>query len=273
MARIERLLITGAAGGLGRVAREGLGHLAATLRVSDIADLGPGKPHEEVMPCDLGDEAAVMDLVAGCDGIVHFGGVSIEGPFGPILRANVEGVYHLYEAARAHGVKRVFFASSNHAVGFHPTDAVLDGTEAPDCDGLYGASKVWGEQIARLYWHKFGIETARVRIGSAFPEPKDRRMLSTWMSHRDLLSLIERVFRVPWLGCPVIYGASANPSSWWDNGKVAYLGWKPQDTSEAWRAAREAEDPDPDPDDPAHRFQGGRFVTMPVCRVDGDGTD
>ena len=264
MAKMKRLLITGAAGGLGSVAREGLGHLAETLRVSDIADLGAVGSNEEMVTCDLADAAGVMELVRGCDGIVHFGGVSTEGPFRPILAANIEGVHNLYEAARAHGVRRIFYASSNHAIGFHPVDRVLDGSEPYDCDGFYGASKVFGEQIATLYWHKFGIETARVRIGSCFPEPRDRRMLGTWMSYADMLRLIERVFAAPWLGCPVIYGVSANPASNWNNAAVAYLGWEPQDSAEPWRAALEAADPDPDPSDPARRHHGGGFVAMPV---------
>jgi uronate dehydrogenase len=51
--------------------------------------------------------------VQGVDAIVHLGGYSVEGPFEPILQANIIGVYNLYEAARQHGVKRVVFASSN----------------------------------------------------------------------------------------------------------------------------------------------------------------
>lgn len=261
---MKRLLITGAAGDLGTIAREGLVHMADTLRLSDVADMGPAASHEEIVPCDLGDPDAVMALVEGCDGVVHFGGASREMAFEPILNANICGLYNLYEAVRAHRAGRVFYASSNHAIGFHPIDRVLDGTEPFDCDGLYGASKVFGEQIASLYWHKFGIETARVRIGSAFPEPYDRRHLSTWLSFRDLIALIECVFRAPWLGCPVIYGASANPASYWDNSRVAYLGWQPQDSAEVWREKLEAADPEPDPSDPARRHHGGGFVTMPI---------
>jgi uronate dehydrogenase len=108
---LKRLLITGAVGNLGRVARQRLAHLAGTLRLSDVADLGPAGPNEECVQCDLGDAAAVQRLVAGCDGIVHLGGRSVEDRFSVIANANIHGVFHIYEAARKSGCSRIFFAS------------------------------------------------------------------------------------------------------------------------------------------------------------------
>src|SRR5262245_40108691 len=117
---LDRLLLTGAAGALGRQLRELLRPSARGLRLSDIAALEPSAgPHEEVMPCNLADKAAVDALVAGCDAIVHLGGVSVERPFEEILEANIKGIFHLYEGARRHGVRRVVFASSNHVIGFY----------------------------------------------------------------------------------------------------------------------------------------------------------
>lgn len=265
---LNRLLITGAAGGLGQVARAGLRGLAHRLRLSDIADLGQAAPHEELVTCDLAEPRAVHDMVAGCDGIVHFGGVSVERDFETILDGNIRGVFNLYEAIRAAGTPRVFLASSNHTIGFYPVDQQIDGDCAPCADTLYGASKVYGEQIAVLYHRKFGIETARVRIGSCFPAPRNRRMLATWLSHRDLLSMIDRVFRTQVLGCPVIYGVSDNHERWWDNRGAAHIGWRPGDSSEPYRAALEAADPVPDRSDPAVRFQGGAFAAEPIHRRD-----
>ena len=110
---LNRLLITGAAGGLGKMARNRLGHLAQTLRLSDIGEMAPAGSNEEIVTCDLGDRDAVMKLVEGCDGIVHFGGVSTEQAFDPILNANIAGVYNLYEAARAAGMPRHTGAAVN----------------------------------------------------------------------------------------------------------------------------------------------------------------
>ena len=116
--KYERVLLTGAAGGLGRVLREGLKPHTRVLRLSDRAPMGAAQAGEEVVPCELSDAAAVRRLVEGCDAVVHFGGISLEDRFEPILQSNVVGVFNVYEAVRRLGVKRVVFASSNHVTGF-----------------------------------------------------------------------------------------------------------------------------------------------------------
>lgn len=257
---LDRLLITGAAGGLGRLARARLGGLARARRLSDLAAMEPAGPGEEVVRCDLADAAAVARLVEGCDAVLHLGGKSTEGPWAEILSANIAGTYNLYEAARRAGVRRILFASSNHAIGFHARETRLDAAAPLRPDSLYGVSKCFGEALARYYFDKFGLESAIVRIGSCFPEPRDHRMLATWLSPDDFVALVERVFTVARLGCPVIYGASANAESWWDNRDVAYLGWRPQDDAEGFRAALDAKGPPPWADDPAVRWQGGGFA-------------
>ncbi|MGE8591092.1 MAG: NAD-dependent epimerase/dehydratase family protein, partial [Alcaligenes sp.] len=83
--RCQRLLLTGAAGGLGQVLRPRLKPHTNMLRVSDVAPLAPAGAGEEAMPCDLADAAAVSTLVQGVDAIVHLGGVSVERPFEDIL--------------------------------------------------------------------------------------------------------------------------------------------------------------------------------------------
>lgn len=261
---MRRLLITGAAGALGRMARARLGGLADTLRLSDLADPAPAGPNEEVMTGDLSDPAFVNDLVAGCDGIVHFGGVSVEDDFSKILGANIIGVKNLYEAARLNGRPRILFASSNHVVGFHPQTAKLDASAEMRPDGWYGVSKGCGELVAKMYWEKAGVETAILRIGSCLPEPGDRRQLSTWLSHDDFVQFAERVFNAPRLGCPVVYGASANAASWWDNRAADHLGWAPKDDAEAYRAKVEAAAPRPAADAPEAVFQGDVFTVDPI---------
>nr|WP_312858716.1 NAD(P)-dependent oxidoreductase [Rhizobium sp. G21] len=261
---LKRLLITGAAGGLGHAMRSRLGGLAERLRLSDIADLGAAEANEELMPCDLGDAASVMRLVEGCDGILHLGGVSVEDRFSKILNANIAGVYNLYEAARAHGRPRILFASSNHTIGYYRQDQYLTTTDPMRPDGLYGVSKCFGEALATMYFEKFGQETALVRIGSCFEKPRNHRMLATWMSYGDFQSLIERVFTAPRLGCPIIWGSSNNDRSWWDNSAAAYLGWRPKDNAEDYRAELDAAMPTPPADDAASLYQGGHFVREPI---------
>lgn len=257
---LERLLITGAAGGLGKLARVRLGDLAKTLRLSDVQRMDPAGPNEEVVQCDLADFAAVRDLVDGADGILHLGGVSVEDTFENIVQGNLIGLYNIYEAARQAGAKRIFFASSNHAIGFHTRETRLDATSLLRPDSLYGVSKCYGEAVARLYFDKFGIETAIVRIGSCFPKPIDHRMLATWLSPDDFIGLIDRIFTVPRLGCAIIYGVSDNEEQWWDNRDAAFIGWRPQDSSEPYRAELDATQTPPPSDDPRVKYQGGAFA-------------
>lgn len=262
--RYKRLLLTGAAGNLGRELRPRLRAYCDTLRVSDCAELAMsevGEAGEEVVRAALEDRQAVFALLDGVEAVVHLGGVSTEQPWEPILAANIVGAYHLYEAARRHGVKRVVFASSNHVTGFYRQDEVLD-TRAPlRPDGLYGLSKAFGENLAQLYYDRWGVETVSLRIGSSFPEPVDRRMLATWMSFDDLERLVVASLTAPIVGHSVIYGMSDNATTWWDNTHARHIGYRPQDSSDVFRDAVEARQPSIDPNDPAARFQGGAFVT------------
>lgn len=259
---LNRLLLTGAAGGLGRQLRPRLKSDCRILRVSDIADLGAAAPGEEVQPARLEERAEVHALLAGVDAVVHLGGVSTEQPFEPILAANVVGTFNLYEAARRHGVRRVVFASSNHVTGFYRQDDVISPADPVRPDGLYGLSKAWGENLSRFYFDRYGIETACLRIGSSFPEPKDRRMLATWMSFDDTERLIVAALTAPVVGHTIIYGMSDNATVFWDNTPARHIGYRPQDSSESFRAAVEARQPVIDTTQPAARFQGGAFVTQ-----------
>ncbi|HTJ98790.1 MAG TPA: NAD(P)-dependent oxidoreductase [Bordetella sp.] len=257
--RLSTLLLTGAAGGLGKVLRERLKPYADTLRLSDITDLGAAQAGEEIIIGNLADADAVEQMVRGVDAIVHMGGVSVERPFDEILPANIQGVYNLYEAARKHGIKRVIFASSNHVIGFYRQGQVIDADVPVRPDGYYGISKAFGENLSRFYFDRYGIETVCLRIGSSFPEAKDRRMLITWLSYDDLTQLIAQSLFTPHVGHTIVYGASANRDSWWDNSRAAHLGFQPKDSSEQFRAHVETQ-PALSPDDPVARYQGGAFV-------------
>jgi uronate dehydrogenase len=209
----------------------------------------------------LQDKPAVLELLRGVDAVVHLGGISVEGPFEPIVQANIIGTYNLYEAARRHGVRRIVFASSNHVTGFYRQDEVIDAAMPMRPDGHYGLSKAFGENLAQFYFDRYGLETVSLRIGSSFPEPKDRRMLATWMSFDDLERLVVASLTAPLVGHTVIYGMSDNTTSWWDNTRARHVGYRPQDSSEPFRAAVEARQPVLDLSDPAALLQGGAFVT------------
>ena len=260
--RFSRLLLTGAAGALGREMRPRLKAYCDTLRVSDVAEMEPAGAGEEVMQVALEDRPAVLELLRGVDAVVHFGGVSVERSFDLILAANIAGLYNVYEGCRRHGVKRVVFASSNHVTGFYRQDEVIDARVPARPDTLYGVSKAFGEDLSRYYFERHGIETVCLRIGSSLPRPKDRRMLSTYLSYDDLERLVLASLGAPVVGHTICYGMSANRSVWWDNKYAAHLGYAPQDSSEPFRAELEAKQPAVDPSDPVALHQGGAFVRI-----------
>lgn len=256
----KRILLTGAAGGLGKVLRERIKPWAEVVRLSDIADLGEAREGEEIVQCDLADKEAVVKLLEGVDAVLHFGGISTEKPFEPIMQANILGVANLYEALHKAGTRRVVFASSNHAIGYHPVTTVLDADSPTRPDSYYGLSKVFGEQIARYYFDRFGIETVCVRIGSSFPEPANKRMMSTWFSYDDLTELLRCSLFAPRVGHTIVYGMSDNDSVWWDNRLASHLGYKPKDSSARFAHLFPDTSEFPARDDVTTMYQGGKFL-------------
>ena len=208
--RFDTILITGAAGRLGTELRRGLAPLARKLRLADVVQVQNLRPNEEALTFDLADEAAVLAACAGVDAIVHFGGVPLERSWDSILNANIRGSYHIYEGARKAGVRRVIYASSVHAIGYHRLEDQIDANAPHRPDGLYGLSKCFVEDLGRLYWDKFGIETAALRIFSSFPEPADRRMLWSWLSFDDCVRLVASSLTAPRVGFTVAHGLSDN---------------------------------------------------------------
>jgi uronate dehydrogenase len=258
--RFGRLLLTGAAGNLGRELRPRLKAYCDTLRLSHRSDLGPPGPGEEIVIASLEDKAAMLGLLQGVDAVVHMGGVSTEQPWDPILAGNIVGMVNLYESARKNGVKRIVFASSNHVTGFYRQDEVVSPLDPVRPDGFYGLSKAFGENLGRLYWDRYRIETVCLRIGSSFAEPKDRRMLATWMSFDDTERLVVAALTAPVVGHSIIYGMSDNSTTWWDNTSARHIGYRPRDNSDVFRARVEARQQTLDASDPAVIYQGGAFV-------------
>jgi uronate dehydrogenase len=259
--RFKRLLLTGAAGNLGRELRPRLKAYCDTLRLSARGDsLGEAGPGEELAPADLADKAAVFAALDGVEAVVHMGGVSTEQTWEAIRDGNITGMVNLYEAARHHGVRRIVFASSNHVTGFYRQDEVVSPRDPVRPDGFYGLSKCFGENLAQLYWDRFGIETVSIRIGSSFAAPKDRRMLATWMSFDDTERLVVAALTAPVVGHSIVYGMSDNATTWWDNTSARHIGYRPQDSSEVFRAEVEARQQTLDRRDPAVVYQGGAFV-------------
>jgi len=254
---VTRVLMTGAAGIVGRMLRQRLQGIYPLLRVSDIGTLAPAGSGEEAMICDLTDADATRRLCEGMDAIIHLGGISTDEDWPVVFPANVLGLVNLYEGARLAGVDRVLFASSNHVIGLYPRTERLDhmSPARPDC--FYGLTKAFGEDVARLYADKHGVRSFVMRIGTAFPDMRNERMRSTWISDRDMTALVRVGLEADYL-YEIVYGVSNNTRGWWDNSNAYRLGYAPQDDAETVAAAPDYAE---GPEEPvAARFQGGAMA-------------
>lgn len=262
---MKKIVLTGAAGNLGHELRGALAARCDHLLSTDIAPLRSDlHPNEDFVAADIADLDAVLPLLEGADMVVHFAAIPDERPFEELLGPNYLGAYTVWEAAHRHGVRRVVYASSIHAVGLHETNRGID-TDAPHRpDTFYGLAKCFAEDLGRMFWEKRGIEAVCLRILSCTPEPQNVRALGTWLSYRDLVQLVERAIDSPTVGFTVAYGVSANTRAPVSNDKVRFLGYHPQDNAEDWAEALFAKAGAADPQDAAQMRVGGPFATVPL---------
>ena len=258
---MQRVLITGAAGGIGRRIRPLLRGVYSSLRLSDVVAIEP-EQGEEFVKADLADLAAVEQLCQGVDGIIHLGASSVEDAWEPVLQNNIIGGYNVFEAARRQHVKRLVFATTNHVVGFYRRQRTIDHTVMPRPDSRYGVSKAFGEALGRMYADKYGLGVLNIRIGNVWEEPADRRRLSIWISPRDLVQLMRIGLDHPEIHFEVVYGVSENARAWYDNANAYRLGYRPQDRAEDHAASATEADLKLPPDPLGEQFQGGGFCSM-----------
>lgn len=254
-----KLLMTGAAGGVGTMLRPMLQKLYGDILLSDRAKLENLSEGKSFRPCDLADKSQVDEMLRGVDRVIHLGGQSLEADWDVILQANIIGLYNLYEGCRQAGVKRVVFASSNHTIGFYGRNRRIDIENRVRPDSRYGISKVFGEGVAALYADKHGIGTLSVRIGNIGLEPVDTRRLSIWLHPQDFLQLCRIGLEHPDIHNQVVWGVSDCDRAWWDNAVAFGLGYRPQHRAEDFAATAIRGDGAPDP--VADRFQGADFCS------------
>jgi uronate dehydrogenase len=237
---MKHVLITGASGTIGSDLREFLtGRYQLRLQERPGGKpVGPARPDEEIVQAELADLAAMRAAVRGVDAVVHLAAsASGQTPWDTVLHNNIIGMYTTLEAMRQEDVRRMVFASTNHVTGYHE----LKGRPCyPDMpirpDSYYGASKAFGEALARYYVDEHGLEVICLRIGSYQPAPRGVRQLSTWLSPRDMAQLTWRAIESP-LTWGIFYAISGNARRYWDIGPTQdQLGYEPEDDAERYAA-------------------------------------
>jgi uronate dehydrogenase len=266
----ERVLITGAAGRLGRMLRARLPrdrHLRLLDTVPPAAGDDPPDGGVEIVTASITDLDAMCAACRDVDAVVHLAAHSVEGRWQDILEANIDGTRCVLEAARREGVGRMVMASSNHAVGFWTRDeASADGLPAgvaPRPDTYYGVSKATMEALGSLYHSRFGMDVSCLRIGSCDPRPRSPRALATWLSPDDFARLVVACLSTPVPGFRILWGVSRNTRRWWSLAEGEAIGYHPVDDAERF-AGELLAGGEPDPDDPLVRFLGGSYCRIPL---------
>jgi uronate dehydrogenase len=258
---LKRIAITGGAGHIATQLRGFLRPAAQHIRLIDVRPATELASNESFFEGDLADPDTMRAALEGMDGVIHLGGLPREADIRDMLQTNILGTYNLYDAARATGVNRIVFASSNHATGFYPRSETITPSDTPRPDTRYGLSKCWGEMVAGFYYDKAGISTLSIRIGNAAAYPNSERSAAIWISPRDLYQLVWIGLTHPEIAAAVVYGVSRNDSGWWRDETAERLGYRPQDNSRDHLRIEEASE-----GAVAAFFQGGSF-----CETEHDG--
>jgi uronate dehydrogenase len=235
----ETLLITGAAGQIGRALRPRMARPGRVLRLLDVTAPEAAAPGEavETLTGSVTDRALLDTACAGVAAVVHLGGISGEAPWEEILETNVHGTRTVLEAAHRAGAPRVVLASSNHATGMTPVPAgaLLPAAVPVRPDTYYGVSKVAMEALGALYADRHGLDVTSLRIGTCAERPRRMRDLSTWLSFDDCARLVEACLAVA--GPPahrILWGMSANTRGFVSQAEGAAVGYHPVDDAEVF---------------------------------------
>jgi uronate dehydrogenase len=151
----RRVLLTGAAGGIGRAffrsARDRYwfrlaDHVSIAAKTAQEGDEGG----YEAMQLDLAELAACEHACEQIDTVVHLAADANPAAqfYESLLDNNIKATYNIFRAAKNQGCRRVIFASSAWVVGGYAADVQL----TPDAPlrpvNLYGVSKCFGEAVA-----------------------------------------------------------------------------------------------------------------------------
>ena len=259
---MKKIVLTGAAGRLGSYLREPMTGWADELVSTDIVDdIGKRYKGETYIKGDLASLDDMLQVLDGADMVVHMGAYADEGPFEKLLGPNFVGAYNIWEAAYRHGLRRVVYGSSIHAVGMHPKNEFIGVDAAHRPDTFYGLAKCFAEDLGSMYWDKRGLESVHMRILSC-AQVNNARALGSWLSYDDLIQLVKKCVETPVTGFSVIYGVSNNDRAPVDNSKASFLGYRPKDNAEQFATEVLANEPPMDPQDPGHMCHGGPFASV-----------
>ncbi len=246
----KRILITGMSGLIG-------GMVGKSLAKDNYVRALNRSPVEGVdcVQADISNLQAIRTAFTGIDTVIHM--AAYLGPeFSGQVSGNLIGAYNVFEAAREAGVKRFIFGSSGATQMQYEVDEpiksmvearwddvpsprpILTPQDAARPNGIYGATKVWGEALGRYYSDAHGMSVICIRIGRVVKEdwPYDARHAAVYCSHRDIIQMVEKCVLAPdTLRFDIFYAVSNNKGRYRDLDHAReVLDYEPQDGISEW---------------------------------------
>jgi len=246
-----KVLVTGASGRIGRTFVREYKNFYKFKLMLHKSSLEDGE--FETVYGDVSNFNSVLKAVEGVEAVVHLAAdARVEADWNSILHSNIIGTYNVFEAARICNVKKIVYASSNHACGTLVNERDIVGPDAPVApDSLYGVSKVFGEALAHYYHKRYGISIICLRIGicrdledpseffkeylsgkKVHPTYSPEKILGLWISARDMAQLIHKSLEAD-VKFGIFYGISNNRQPVFDISETRIkLGYSPEDCAE-----------------------------------------
>ena len=236
MVERRKVLVTGAAGLVGGILRSQWGdrfelRLADRRPVDDLAD------HETFLEIDISEYSQMLKACEGIDTIVHLAADPSPAAefYETLLPLNIIGGYNGFQAAAEAGCRRIVFASSVNAVLGYGGETTTDWDVPVFPQNVYGATKCWGEALARVYSDQHDLSCICVRLGSPRLrmdklKPKDLDKPSMGISRRDTAQLFGRCVDVEDVDFAIVHGVSRHRRSWMNvEHSCLVLGYEPED--------------------------------------------
>ncbi len=252
----KKVLVTGLSGVVGRAMRPAL---EERYEISSLSRNGvDGLPDERNFKGNVADMDSLRPAFEGIDVVVNLaaaGGRSdpegMSGDWDTMLKYNIVGCYNVLEVAKQTGVSRVILASSGAtANGYEweePYKTLVSKEDLPLPESwemvseasepkpihMYGVTKLFGEDLGRLYAATTDLSVINLRISSTGPvdAPDPGRGMANWQSHRDLQQLTIKIIEAPAnLKSDIFWATSDNKRKFRDNAHAKeVLGYAPQD--------------------------------------------
>lgn len=249
---MRTVLLTGASGTIGRgFVEEYLDRYreAYALRLGVRSMDKRDERIADAVAFDIEDYESARRACEGVETVVHLAASPNwqAGFCEELVRPNIIGAYHVFEAARDAGCRRVVYASSVHAIMGYPVDVQAHADDPPRPDTMYGVTKVFGEGLCSSFSYEHGLSCIAIRIGAYVPDDErdkvvrsaNPQLLDIMISQRDMAQLIHRCIDAPEsVRYAIVNGLSDNRFKRMDIERArSLLGYDPQDDAFAWSEA------------------------------------